>query len=396
MEKKEIEFHVFTDQHVIHNDRDDDLPMVVHHVGSRIDEKIKKMKRILRETVGAKERCLIYIGDEFSQETHLLAHLSMQYFPDRARFVSERNEEMPYMQEFPLHERMATFRFYHHIHEFLESGNYLSAKRMISNHFQHKDIDKLLDFGNGLFSLELENKTYPDTDMFELLIDTLREIDGDEEEIRYVERMKKLRKGSQKEFIFFIHNYASFLYEQEDLIDFVVLYYRLVEESLLYALGWDYVENVGSENGYRFVEQTGKRFVLPLNPHEMSRYFHHYLRALKKEIRKIENEYTGVSLLNGNVTALDQLNERDRYFADIYHAFQDEELIDFLDLRHEGVSGHGFADFTVEDFERICGGKPPLVKIKPTLEKLGLVPEFSLFDLVQKAVLALLKEDYDW
>lgn len=276
MEKKEIEFHVFTDQHAIHDDRDDDLPMVVHHVGSRIDEKIKKMKRILRETVGAKERCLIYIGDG------------------------------------------------------------------------------------------------------------------------YVERMKKLRKGSQKEFIFFIHNYASFLYEQEDLIDFVVLYYRLVEESLLYALGWDYVENVGPGNGYRFVKQTGKRFVLPLHPHEMSRYFHHYLRALKKEIRKIENEYTGVSLLNGNITALDQLNERDRYFADIYHAFQDEELIDFLDLRHEGVSGHGFADFTVEDFERICGGMPPLVKIKPTLEKLGLVPEFSLFDLVQKAVLALLKEDYDW
>ena len=58
-----------------------------------------------------------------------------------------------------------------------------------------------------------------------------------------------------------------------------------------------------------------------------------------------------------------------------------------LELRHEGVSGHGFADFNKEEFETICGGQSPLEKMDPLLSQLQLKPEFSLFKLVQKGIL---------
>ena len=387
-----LEFHMFTatGPSATGND-EDDVPCIVHAVGSGMEAQMKNLPELLRGVVGPNDQCIIYTGGKYPQETHLLAHLLIQKFPERVRFYSEKNEEIPFIDD-----DMYTFRFYHHVHEFLESGNFLSAKQAIANRLQHKDIDKLLDFANGLFSLELESKAHPNTDMFELLKDKLREIGGDEEEIQYVERMKGLKRGSQKEFIFFIYNYAAFLYEQEDLIDFVVLYYRLVEESLLYAIGWDYVEHDGPGNGYRFIKQPGNRFVLPLQPQQMSRYFHHYLRALKQEIRRIEQKYAGVFIRNGYVNGLERLNERERYFVRVHLAFHDEALNDFLDLRHEGVSGHGFADFTVEDFVEICGGVTPLETIEPILEELGLIPEFSLFELVQKVVLGLLKEEYEW
>ena len=57
---------------------------------------------------------------------------------------------------------------------------------------------------------------------------------------------------------------------------------------------------------------------------------------------------------------------------------------EILELRHEGVSGHDFADFNKEEFETIWGGQSPLEKMDPLLSQLQLKLEFSLFKFVQK------------
>ena len=186
-----------------------------------------------------------------------------------------------------------------------------------------------------------------------------------------------------------LSNYAEYLYTENDLIDFIVLFYRLVEETLLYSIGWDINWNTRDEYRQFFI-RTDAAYALSIPKTEkLSKHFHRYMKILKNEIRAIEDRMQ-VKIRRDKCVGLERLSPQDRFFADLYLFFNSKSLEDFLDLRHEGVSGHGFAEFTKEDFEVMLNGQSPLLFIHPFLKKFDLLPEVSIFNLIQKCVLALL------
>jgi hypothetical protein len=78
--------------------------------------------------------------------------------------------------------------------------------------------------------------------------------------------------------------------------------------------------------------------------------------------------------------------------AELYDLIQTVEVANVLELRHEGVSGHGFADLSRDHVLEISGGVEPLERIRPLMEKFELVPSYSIFRLVDEAILLLLSE----
>ncbi|GGA92061.1 hypothetical protein [Ornithinibacillus halotolerans] len=341
---------------------------------------------LLKREITKHDRIYLHLGQGNGSFQHVLSHLCLQHYHAQSVLLMGNGFTVEYFIRIPVTERMSDYQFYHHVQEFLHSGNYQSAKRMLKTRYNHKRINHLLDFGTNLFSLETTLASNPKLDMFDYLGETLRTLDNDPEEIAYVKSMKGIRHYDQTAFIKYLYNYASFLYENEDLVDFIVLYYRLVEETLLYAIGWDYDDR--SMNHTNFKKREHATYVLDFPNWWFSRHFYKYNQALREEIARIEKKHRGRVYRSGHTfIGMEHLSERDRYFVNVYLQFNDRELIHLLDLRHEGVSGHGFADFSIEKFTTICGGVSPLAKVEPILEELGLRPEHSLFKLIGKVVL---------
>lgn len=362
----------------------------IHTVqGKTPPERKEYLSRKLKDIIRPQDNVYLNLGNGELQFSQMLVHLCFEKYHGQLVLLLESGRSLDYINAVPMKDKMTELQFYHHVHELLQSGNYQSAKSIIQTRFTNKEINKLLDFAHALFNLELDLPAHSTTDFFSVLENVLKEIDGNEKQIAYVRRMKALRNQGQKEFIFFIYNYAAFLYDTDDLIDFIVLYYRLVEESLLYAIGWNYREE--ADGTFTFMYRKGSKYALEFPNWPVNRYFHHYLKALKQKIRNIEESYSQVKIRRNKCVGLEKLTEEEQFFVKLYMQFNDKELEDFLDLRHEGVSGHGFADFTKEKFEQLCGGKTPLEKIEPILQDLDLIPEYSLFELTQKAVLGLLR-----
>lgn len=71
------------------------------------------------------------------------------------------------------------------------------------------------------------------------------------------------------------------------------------------------------------------------------------------------------------------LIEVEWYFLQLYYFFHDKKLEELLQFRHEGVSGHGFEEFTKEQFKTLCGGQTMLAHIAPMTEMLQVKPDFS-------------------
>ena len=317
---------------------------------------------------------------------HLLSHALMQRFHQKVIFLTGKGEMAAENHE--SEGKALSQNLYEHIHELVISGNFTAAKKLITfNHFKDQRIIHLLDLGEYLKSLHIPNRN--GTMYFQILNDVLKTIneENDPEEIEYVERIEGLWKNDQKAFIFYLHNYADFLYKENDLIDFIVLFYRLAEETLLYSIGWDINWNTSDEQRQFFIRKNALYSLRIPRTGNLSKHFHRYMNVLKQEIRSIE-ERQQVKIRRDKCVGLERLSDRDKYFAELYLFFNNKKLEEFLDLRHEGVSGHGFADFTKEDFERILGGSP-LEKFNQILTMLELNPEFSVFRLVQKAILAL-------
>lgn len=327
-----------------------------------------------------------FLTEDNQSFQHLLSHALMQRFHQKVIFLTGNGEFAAGNHESEV--KVLSQNLYEHIHELVTSGNFTAAKKMITfNNFKDQRIIHLLDLGEYLKILHIPN--HNGTMYFQILNDVLITIneENDSEEIKYIERIEGLWKNDQKAFIFYLHNYAEFLYKENDLIDFIVLFYRLAEETLLYSIGWDINWNTSVEQKQFFIRKDALYSLRIPRIGNLSKHFHRYMNVLKQEIRSIE-ERQQVKIRRDKCVGLERLSDRDKYFAELYLFFNNKKLEEFLDLRHEGVSGHGFADFTKEDFERILGGSP-LEKFNDVLTLLELNPEFSVFRLVQKAILAL-------
>lgn len=284
---------------------------------------------------------------------------------------------------------------YDHIHELVTSSNFKSAKKLIKGKNVDSRINTLLDLGYRLKNLDVR-VFQGQADPFDILSEVLKEIIDDipADELDFVESMKSLRNREQRAFIAYIYNYAQYLYEENDLVDFIVLYYRLAEEALLYSIGWD--TNWKNKNDYdQYQYRKNNKYSIPIpRSYRVSTHYHSFLSELSKYIRKTEKKGV-VSIRRDKYFGLDKLSEKNRYFADLYLFFNSKIFEEFLKLRHEGVSGHGFEDFTKDEFETMLNGKSPLGYIDPMLEKLDLKPEYSIFRMVQKAVLALAAKEVE-
>ncbi|KAA9030642.1 hypothetical protein [Niallia endozanthoxylica] len=278
----------------------------------------------------------------------------------------------------------------HHFYELVISNNFKAAKSLISNRELPHELERLLDFGQELLSLQVRKGKNGMDDPFTLLISQLEKY-GERAEVHYVENLKKIQAGDQKAFIHYLYNYAEIVYEANDLIDFIVLFYRLAEETLLYSLGWDTRPYSVPNRNSVFVRKD-QPFFLQVPNERMTNHLHSYMKVLRREVRRIEDRYR-VTIRRDKCVGLERLPARDRYFADLYLFFKDKGLEDILELRHEGVSGHGFADFNKEEFEAFCGGQSPLEKMDSLLAQLQLKPQFSLFKLIQKGILGLVQEN---
>lgn len=250
---------------------------------------------------------------------------------------------------------------YKHILKLISSGNYQSAKRIVENWTDiPTEIKHLLQFGYSMYNQELQVKMYNTVDMIALLTEKMQQFGYPQDHITYIENFRQLQQFDQLTFIYYLHNYLEVLYQNNDLIDFIVLYYRLAEESLLYAIGLDYYIIKGT-NKTTFQKRTNAFYSIPYGHRHLSNHFHEYLELVEERLDE------------------PAISEMETKLLEKYSAlFSDQRFKSFLELRHEGVSGHGFADFTKEQFERICEGSP-LDLMDDILEEFDLIPPYSFF-----------------
>ncbi|BCC09533.1 MULTISPECIES: hypothetical protein [Bacillus cereus group] len=352
---------------------------------------IKKLQEYVNayiETeIEAYEQVYIHLGQGNAGLQHMLAHTLWQQHPNKLNmFTGNGLQKDNYYKITDADEYASENEMYHYIYDFMKHGNYRAAKEIVKKHMPDQRAEELLNFAQALTQLQFHSQNGEDS--FELLHRVLREIGSNQEELQFVLEMKKLKQREQKAFLSFLYDFAHMHYEEDRLIDFIVLYYRLVEELLLYGIGWDV-------NRDQFMIRKDASHTLRIPHWRITRHLHSYIKVLKDEIRQIENRHRIKIRRDKNVATFSRFMERERYFLQLYYFFYDKKLEELLHFRHEGVSGHGFEDFTKDQFEALCDGESPLAHITPMMERLKVKPEFSLFELVEKAVLGLVNKKVD-
>jgi hypothetical protein len=192
-----------------------------------------------------------------------------------------------------------------------------------------------------------------------LVMDILTRHRADAKEVAYCRDMLVLERREQRAFIQYLYSLAQLYDEREMMVDFVVVYFRLVEELMLYTMGWDV---------------DGQQRLVP------GKY--------RKPMRLREGERIATFAVFRRILA--QRDPGDAAADAVWATITRPEVADVLELRHEGVSGHGFADLSRDRVLALSGGKEPLKWLEPLLERFELVPAYSIFRLVDEAALLLL------
>ncbi|TWG30829.1 hypothetical protein [Geobacillus sp. C56-T2] len=348
--------------------------LVPHGIG--LAEQLEFVRSRLRGIKEGADRVLLPLGRGEANLQQMVAHEAVQLFADKTVVWLEELgiESAGWANAYIRNEDI-----YHHVDELIAAGNFHAAQRLLEGKVNDERIQTLLEFGERLKSLRFSPKEFEC--YLTVLKESLSHIDREEaeKEAAFIEQMKGLATGEQRAFLFFLHSYAELLYEQQELIDFIVIYYRLAEEALLYALGWDAHDE---ERGFPFFDRPGAQYRLPLGKQKrLTRHFHRYMKALSQEVREMERR-ENVRIRRDRCVGLERLSSRDRYFADLYLLFNEKAFESLLDLRHEGVSGHGFADFSAEMFEGLLGGETPMQKMNRICDYLGIWPAYSIFRLI--------------
>ena len=350
-----------------------------------IQQQSEGVKEFLIANVKDQDRIIVFLPKYARPLQTILIQVCSSRFQKQTSFLAEREKTLlPFIEsnQQPHHSRIEQ-----HMRELIYSGNYRSALNLVKD-MRNNELKQLIRFGEQLFRLDFSfQMSQGEIPPIDLLVNCLTEhaiVDG--EEIAYLQELKGAEEGRQKAFLFLLHNYAEFLYEQKDIIDFIVLYYRIAEESVLFALGWD----VNDQS--RFTKRTGAKYMLDFPNWPLTKHYHRYEQALRQYIRGLE-EQKKVKIRTDKQVGFDRLTPGEVYFAEVYLFFRNKAIQECLDFRHEGVSGHGFADLTKAEIENICGGKTPLQLLEPLLQQHGLLPEYSIFQILNKAILALMARE---
>lgn len=322
--------------------------------GISLQEKLDDLEEFLENLALKAKRIRIIVEKEGNVLTEAAIHFCITHFPLKTEIRRQnelwRNSDIHWKSE----------EVYQLVHHLIYLNKYKIAELILKSYTDDKDLFHLINFGDQLLN---GNAKFPkgqnEMFYFNLLRSVLKNFDHDHEELQYVNVMKGLVDSKQRAFIYFLQNYCKQLYKTEEFVDFIVLYYRLAEELLLYSMGWD----VDNSNHYR-VRPNAKKSVPFERP--VSRHFNSYLKIV---LRKAEEQ------------------PKNKYYQHLLEDFTQEWLIHLIDLRHEGISGHGFRHYSKRLLEAIASGNP-IEKMDELLDKYGMKTEHDLFELLQKAILA--------
>jgi hypothetical protein len=242
--------------------------------------------------------------------------------------------------------------------ELVLSGNYRSVKQLYKPSI-NSDLWRLLTLAENLHNCHATGLQSE----LELVIRILEQFRSDPKELEFCRQMLALEGKEQRAFIAYLYSLAQLFDEREAMVDFIVIFFRLMEELMLYAIGWDV------DNQQKLKESNYRRPIV-LNEGERIATFAVFKRVLEK--------HAG--------------SEKEQLCAELVALLHREEVARVLEIRHEGVSGHGFADLSRDRVLQVSGGVEPLERIRPLMEKFELVPSYSIFRLVDEAILLLLSE----
>ncbi|MFO7317316.1 MAG: hypothetical protein C0P75_009680 [Bacilli bacterium] len=323
--------------------------------GETLQEKLDDLEEYLENLAMQAKKIRLIVEPHGNVLTDAAVHFCMTHFP----LKTEMRMKQEIWRNSDIHgEGEEIYQLVHHL---IYLNKYQIAELILKNYSGDNDLFHLLQFGQHLLN---GNATFIDSHnelfYFNLLQRVLKSIDHDKEELQFIHVMKGLASGKQRPFIYFLQNYCKQMYKTEELIDFIVLYYRLAEESLLFAMGWDV-----NDSNYYWVRKNAKRSVPFKRP--ISRHFYSYLKIILEKAKE---------------------NPRNKYYQELVRDFTQDWLIGLIDLRHEGISGHGFRHFSKELFEEIASGDP-IEKMNELLGRYGLYATHDLFELLQKAILAM-------
>lgn len=325
--------------------------------GETLQQLVDDLEEFLENLAMKAKKIRIIVEKNGHVLTQAAIHFCMTHFP----LKTEIRMKHELWRNSDIHWKSESEELYQLVHHLIYLNKYKIAELILKNHTDNQDLFHLIRFGEHLLNgdakfIDSHNELF----YFNLLQKVLKKIDHDKEELEFVHMMKGLVYSKQRPFIYFLQNYCKQVYKTEELIDFIVLYYRLAEESLLYAMGWD-----ADNNNYYWVRHNAKRSVQFEKP--VSRHFYSYLKIILEKSKE---------------------DPKNKYYEELVKDFTQEWLIGLIDLRHEGISGHGFRHFSKELFEKIASGNP-IDKMNGLLARYGLYPKHDLFELIQKAILAL-------
>lgn len=366
------------------------LPIKINVIPSHLSiwEKTTLLENQLRKDISRNDRLFVIM----QEHTHcILQHLVCQIcgsaFQEQTTFSAQSKFSS---LSIPMNTQMnGNGRLFNHIKELIYSGNYRSCHLLLQNKVESHDLFQLVRFGDRLFHMDFSFDGKNGDIHPLILLKEKMEIEkiGTKEELQFLDELFPLENGDQKAFLYFLYNYAEFLYQERDMIDFIVIFYRIVEEAFLYALGWDV--NDDSEFFYR----KEAKYKLPFPDWTLTKHFYRYDKALRNYIRNLESK-KNVKIRMDKQRGLEKLTDKERYFVRLYFFAKNKALNRCLDFRHEGVGGHGFLNLTREELETICGGQTPLELIDPFLEEQQLKPKFSIFSILNKVILSVLSKEF--
>ena len=247
---------------------------------------------------------------------------------------------------------------YEMFHQLVLANRFLAAELLVPS--SEKDLKHLLMFarrltyGEANFPQVTSPKKY-----FDVLSNVLiNDVQVSEAELRFIGQMEGLIQQQQLPFIYFLQNYVGALYKQSDLTDFIVFFYRLAEELLLYAMGWD-TTTVKGRPMFTLRKGAKKSVVLPKG--HISQHFNSYIQYLKRS---------------------------DSYYAQqVLEDFEVSWLKALIELRHNGISGHGFTAYSHDELETICICQP-LEKMQQLLAKYEVIAPHDFLLLLKEAIAA--------
>lgn len=252
------------------------------------------------------------------------------------------------------------------VDDFIQTNSFVAIREVLPMKERTPFVQELLQFGTKLLSLDIFDKKELSIETMKKLKDVLAKNDADVEEQNYVDFMTGLLNKEQLPFIHYLYSYCDFLYENNQLVDFIVLYYRLAEELLLYGIGY----NIHSNPQIAYKQRLNGHKAFALRKEDGRALFRTYQKCLERTYNR---------------------NQSDKYVQQLYN-FYNAEFIQLLQLRHEGISGHGFNELSKEKIELYAGGISPMVKIDMLCELVGINVDNSIFLLIQSALLSELHE----